>query len=258
MTADQRAALADQFEKASRIAGAEPVAVVGIGCRFPGDVVGPEGYWALLTTAGMRSARSLRIAGTRDAFYDPDPLAPGRMPSKWGGFLSDVAGFDADFFGISPREAEAMDPQQRVLLEVAWEALEHAGIAPDHLGGTRTAVMMGVYYGEYQSASATNPDEYRRLFRDRQRAQRHGRADRVPVGAAWSGGGGGYRLLVVVGISASGLSKSADAGERPGPRRRGQSHPAPGNPARTCEVGHAVSARPVSCLRCGGGRFRAR
>ena len=80
------------------------------------------------------------------------------MSSKWGGFLNDVAGFDADFFGISPREAEAMDPQQRLMLEVAYEALEHAGIATDELSGARAAVMMGVYYGEYQTISAANPD----------------------------------------------------------------------------------------------------
>ena len=80
------------------------------------------------------------------------------MSSKWGGFLPDVAGFDADYFGISPREAEAMDPQQRLMLEVAYEALEHAGIATDDLSGARAAVMMGVYYGEYQTISAANPD----------------------------------------------------------------------------------------------------
>ena len=158
MTADQRAALADQFDKASRIATAEPVAVVGIGCRFPGDVVGPDGYWKFLANGGDAIGEVPSDRWDADAFYDPDPFAPGRMASKWGGFLPDVSGFDADFFGISPREAEAMDPQQRVLLEVAWEALEHAGIAPDRLGGTRTGVMMGVYYTEYQTSSAANPD----------------------------------------------------------------------------------------------------
>ena len=158
MTAAQRDALAEKFDNASRLAGAEPVAVVGVGCRFPGGVAGPESYWKFLANGVDAIAEVPTDRWDAEAFYDPDPLAPGRMPSKWGGFLSDVAGFDADFFGITPREAEAMDPQQRVLLEVAWEAIEHAGIAPDQLAGSRAAVMMGVYYGEYQSASATNPD----------------------------------------------------------------------------------------------------
>ena len=158
MSADQRDALAEQFQKASRIATAEPVAVVGIGCRFPGGVVGPADYWAFLANGGDAISEVPSDRWDAEAFYDPDPFAPGRMSSKWGGFLPDVAGFDADFFGISPREAEAMDPQQRVLLEVAWEALEHAGIAPDCLSGTRAGVMMGVYYSEYQTASAANPD----------------------------------------------------------------------------------------------------
>ena len=158
MTDTQRDALEEQFDKASRIASAEPVAVVGVGCRFPGGVVGPEDYWAFLANGGDAIGEVPLDRWDADAFYDPDPFAPGRMASKWGGFLPDVAGFDADFFGISPREAETMDPQQRVLLEVAWEALEHAGIAPDSVGGTRAGVMMGVYYNEYQSASAANPD----------------------------------------------------------------------------------------------------
>src|SRR5829696_1458070 len=158
MTADQRAALMERFDKASRIAAAEPVAVVGIGCRFPGGVVGPEAYWAFLTNGVDAITEVPPDRWNAEAFYDPDPSAPGRMSSKWGAFLPDIAGFDADFFGISPREAEAMDPQQRVLLEVAWEALEHAGMAPDQLGGTRAAVMMGVYYTEYQAVSAANPD----------------------------------------------------------------------------------------------------
>lgn len=84
-----------------------------------------------------------------DAFYDPDPSASGRMTTKWGGFVSDVDAFDADFFGITPREAVAMDPQHRMLLEVAWEALEHAGIPPDSLSGTRTGVMMGLSSWDY-------------------------------------------------------------------------------------------------------------
>jgi acyl transferase domain-containing protein len=85
-----------------------------------------------------------------DELYDPDPDAPGRMNTRWGGFLtSGVDGFDPHFFGISPREAQGMDPQQRLLLEVAWEALEHAGIAADRLAGSRTAVFLGVSTSDY-------------------------------------------------------------------------------------------------------------
>jgi phthiocerol/phenolphthiocerol synthesis type-I polyketide synthase D len=127
----------------------EPVAVVGIGCRFPGDVVGPESFWRLLVNGEDAVGEVPANRWDADAFYDPDPAAPGRMTTKWGGFVADVAGFDADFFAISPREAAAMDPQQRMLLEVAWEALEHAGIPPDSLGGTRTGVMMGLSTWDY-------------------------------------------------------------------------------------------------------------
>lgn len=158
MTADQRTALNEQFVKASRIATAEPIAVVGIGCRFPGGVVGPESYWRLLADGVDAVSEIPPDRWNADEFYDADTLAPGRMASKWGGFLPDVDGFDAEYFGISPREAEAMDPQQRVMLEVAWEALEHAGIATEELSGLRAAVMMGVYYTEYQGISAANPD----------------------------------------------------------------------------------------------------
>jgi len=158
MSDQQRAALSGEFDKASRIVAAEPVAVVGIGCRFPGDVAGPEGYWRLLVDAVDAISEVPADRWDADSFYDPDPLTPGRMTTKWGGFVSDISRFDADFFGITPREAAAMDPQQRMLLEVAWEALEHAGIPPDALSGSRTGVMMGVYYNEYQSLSAQSPE----------------------------------------------------------------------------------------------------
>lgn len=153
MSPRAREVLARQLIRAGTVfpvdAVAEPVAVVGMGCRFPGDVAGPESLWRLLLN-GEDAVREVPAdRWDADAFYDPDPLAPGRMTTKWGGFVSDVAGFDADFFGITPREAEAMDPQQRMLLEVAWEALEHAGIAPDSLSGTRTGVVMGLSSWDY-------------------------------------------------------------------------------------------------------------
>ncbi len=158
MSVEQRAALADAFSKAARTAAAEPVAVVGIGCRFPGDVTGPESFWDLLVHSRNAIAGIPADRWDADAFYDPDPLTPGRMTTKWGGFLPDVAGFDAEFFGITPREAAAMDPQQRIMLEVAWEALENAGIPTNSLDGTRTGVMVGVYFNEYQSMLSTSPE----------------------------------------------------------------------------------------------------
>ncbi len=158
MTAEQRDKLAEQFEKASRVAGAEPIAVVGIGCRLPGGVTGPDSYWELLESGTNAVIEVPADRWDGDAYYDPDPMAPGRMPTKWGAYLDDITGFDAEFFGITPREAAAMDPQQRVLLEVAWEALDNAGIAANRVRELRAAVMMGVYYNEYQSSSAGNPD----------------------------------------------------------------------------------------------------
>jgi acyl transferase domain-containing protein len=127
----------------------EPIAVIGMGCRFPGGVDGPESFWDLLRD-GRDAIRE--VPGDRwdiDALYDPDPDAPARMSTRSGGFLDRVDGFDPAFFGISPREALTMDPQQRLLLEVAWEALEHAGLAPDRLAGSAAGVYIGVCNGDY-------------------------------------------------------------------------------------------------------------
>ena len=184
--------------------------MVGIGCRFPGDVFGPDRFWRLLVDGVDAIAEVPADRWDAEAFYDPDPLTPGRMTTKWGGFVSDVAGFDAEFFGITPREAEAMDPQQRMLLEVAWEALEHAGIPPDSLDGTRTGVMMGVYYNEYQAFRRSRRDR-QRLHRNRKCAQRHGGAHFVSAGVAWSRGGGGHGVFVVAGGGASGVPEPAAA-----------------------------------------------
>ncbi|MFT4042003.1 MAG: type I polyketide synthase [Gordonia sp. (in: high G+C Gram-positive bacteria)] len=151
MNPTQRGALSEQFDKAARISGAEPIAVIGIGCRLPGGVHGPQDYWSLLTSGRDAVVEVPADRWDAEEYYDPDPMAPGRMPSKWGGFLSDISGFDADFFGITPREAQAMDPQQRILLEVAWEGLHNAGYSPENLSGVRASVMIGVYYNEYQN-----------------------------------------------------------------------------------------------------------
>ncbi|MGH3862638.1 SDR family NAD(P)-dependent oxidoreductase [Actinokineospora sp.] len=124
---------------APSIAPGEPIAVVGLGVRLPGGVDSPAEFWDLLETG--RDA-----VGTRPRGRWPDGAED--VPAA-GGYLDDVAGFDATFFGISPREAAVMDPQQRIVLEVAWAALEHAGIAPGMLRGSRTGVYMGVSAAEY-------------------------------------------------------------------------------------------------------------
>jgi acyl transferase domain-containing protein/NAD(P)-dependent dehydrogenase (short-subunit alcohol dehydrogenase family)/aryl carrier-like protein len=130
---------------------AEPIAIVGIGCRFPGGVVDPESYWELLRN-GVDAVTEVPPDRWNIAdIYDADPDAVGKSYTKWGGFLDGVDKFDALFFGISPREAPSMDPQHRVLLEVVWEALENASIAPPSLAGSRTAVFLGVSTHDYQN-----------------------------------------------------------------------------------------------------------
>lgn len=126
----------------------EPIAIVGLGCRFPG-ADGPGAFWRLLHSGHDAITEVPPERWDVAAYYDADPDAPGKMSTRWGGFLSGIDGFDPQFFGISPREAASMDPQQRLLLEVSWEALEHAGVAPDRLAGSPTGVFVGVSISDY-------------------------------------------------------------------------------------------------------------
>ncbi|MFI6474758.1 type I polyketide synthase [Streptomyces sp. NPDC050516] len=129
--------------------GSEPIAVIGMGCRFAGGVDSPESFWKLLT-AGTDAISE--VPPERWAAYEaasPQNAAALRRTTRNGGFLDDIEGFDAEFFGITPREAELMDPQQRIVLEVSWEALEHAGIAPQSLAGTDAGVFIGVGSDDY-------------------------------------------------------------------------------------------------------------
>ncbi|SPT60426.1 type I polyketide synthase [Actinomadura madurae] len=137
----------------------EPIAVVGVGLRFPGgdrDLTGPADYWRFLT--GRGDAIREVPDGRWDPFDDGSPEVGDLLErtTRLGGFLDDVAGFDAQFFGITPREAAVMDPQQRLVLEVAWEAFEHAGIGPASLRGSRTGVFVGVSAPEYAAFTASD------------------------------------------------------------------------------------------------------
>ncbi len=127
----------------------EPIAVVGMGCRFPGGADNPRAFWRLLCDGGDAICEVPADRWNIDDYYDPDPTAPGKMNTRWGGFLSKIDEFDAEFFGISPREAVRVDPQHRLLLEVAWEALEDGGLPASRLAQTRTGVYVGVIGSDY-------------------------------------------------------------------------------------------------------------
>ena len=143
----------------------EPIAVIGMACRFPGGANTLEAFWELLRNGGDGISEVPADRWDVDALYDPDPTAPGKMSTRWGGFLDQVDQFDPHFFGISPREAMRMDPQQRLLLEVAWEALEHAGQTMEGLAGSSTGVFVGIHshsadYTWLQFAAPTDMDVY--------------------------------------------------------------------------------------------------
>ncbi len=133
----------------------EPIAIVGIGCRFP-KAKNPESFWQLLRNGVDAITEVPPERWDIDAFYDPQPATRGKMNTRWAGFLDQVDQFDPSFFGISPREAEHIDPQQRLALEVAWEAVENAGIVPETLAGSQTGVYIGL----------TNADYHKMLYKD--------------------------------------------------------------------------------------------
>ncbi|KUI22420.1 polyketide synthase [Mycobacterium sp. GA-1285] len=145
--------LTEQAAAASPVASAvtrtdEPIAIVAVSCRFPA-APDPEAFWELLS-GGVDAIREVpEDRYDIDEFYDPDPEAPGKIYSRFGGFLDEIDGFDPEFFGISPREAVWIEPQQRLTLETAWEGLERAGYAPSALRGSRTGIFMGVAANEY-------------------------------------------------------------------------------------------------------------
>jgi 8-amino-7-oxononanoate synthase len=136
----------------------EPIAVIGIGCRLPG-ANNPQEFWKLLHDNVDAITEVPPSRWDLDAFYDPDPTQPHKMNTRWGGFLEQVDRFDPTFFGITPREATSIDPQQRLILEVSWEALEDAGQVPQDLSGSKTGVFIGISSHDYSSL-VTSDDPY--------------------------------------------------------------------------------------------------
>jgi len=138
---------------------AEPIAIVGMGCRLPGGVASPEDLWRVLEAGGDEISDFPTDRDWPVDLYDPEPGKPGKSCTHKGGFLHDAADFDSSVFGISPREALAMDTQHRLALETAWEALERAGIAPTSLRGSKTGVFLGIVYNDYSSRLNGIPEE---------------------------------------------------------------------------------------------------
>jgi acyl transferase domain-containing protein/NADPH:quinone reductase-like Zn-dependent oxidoreductase/acyl carrier protein len=134
----------------------EPIAIVGMACRFPGGADSPEDYWDLLLQGRDAVSEIPRERMDLDPVFDARPQIPGKTYSRWAGMLDKPGDFDAEFFGISPREAVSMDPQQRLLLEVSWEALENAGINPKSLAGQQAGVFVGVTTSEYAQLQQKN------------------------------------------------------------------------------------------------------
>ena len=156
---DMRAKL-DAVEYAKR----EPIAIVGMGCRFPGEADSPEAFWQLLREGVDTISEVPQERWDKDKYYNPDPSIPGTIATREGGFLESVDGFDSEFFNISAREAASMDPQQRLLLEVSWSALEDAALVPQ-VSDNSTGVFVGIYMHDYsrvmsEAGDATDIDAF--------------------------------------------------------------------------------------------------
>ena len=139
----------------------EPIAIIGVGCRFPGGASSPEAYWELLRGGKDAIGEVPPDRWSLPEYFSPDLAAPGKMSTRWGGFLDGVDRFDPHFFGINAREAAQMDPQQRLALELAWEALEDANIVPESLRESPTGVYLGAMWSDYaRLASERQVDPY--------------------------------------------------------------------------------------------------
>ncbi|WP_424097227.1 SDR family NAD(P)-dependent oxidoreductase [Moorena producens] len=135
----------DKYERYSK----EPIAIIGMGCRFPGGADNPESFWTLLSQGIDAISEIPSERWNIEQYYDPNPETPGKMYTRYGGFVGQLQEFDSHFFNIAPIEAISLDPQQRLLLEVSWEALEHGAYAPQQLAKTQTGVFLGICSNDY-------------------------------------------------------------------------------------------------------------
>ncbi|MDB9527375.1 SDR family NAD(P)-dependent oxidoreductase [Oscillatoria sp. CS-180] len=136
----------------------EPIAIIGIGCRFPGGANSPAAYWQLLEQGVDAISTVPSDRWNVDEYHDPNPEAAGKIVTRYGGFVDHLQEFDAAFFGIAPKEAVSLDPQQRLLMEVAWEALEHAGVVPDQWSGRPVGVFVGISSNDYSRYLLQRPE----------------------------------------------------------------------------------------------------
>ena len=137
----------------------EPIAIIGIGCRLPQSQT-PEEFWQLLANGVDAVGEIPASRWDVDAYYDPDPTKPHKMSTRWGGFIDKIEEFDPQFFGIAPREIASMDPQQRLILEVAWEAIEDSGLQVENLAGKPVGVFVGISSQEYSHNILGSDDPY--------------------------------------------------------------------------------------------------
>jgi acyl transferase domain-containing protein len=142
--------------KSSQFSKRNPIAIIGIGCRFPGGANNPQDFWKILSQGVNAITHVPPDRWQISSFYNPDPAKPGKTYVRFGGFIRDIDKFDGGFFGISPREASRMDPQQRLLLEVAYEALEDGGLAPEGHAGSNTGVFVGISTCDYGGIQASS------------------------------------------------------------------------------------------------------
>ena len=224
----------------------EPIVVVGMGCRYPG-VDSPRGLWDVVAAGrDVMSDFPTNRGWDVDGLYDPDPDVPHKTYTQTGGFVAGMTDFDANFFGIATSEALDMNPEQRQILEVTWEALEDAGIDPMSLRGTATGVFTGIFGQSYGSWA---DDALGGLPVDRLGGQCRLRPGFVRVGPGGPGGVGGHRVLVVAGGDALGGAVAAVGGVRPGAGRWSDGHPVAGCLPGFSRQRGLATGRPVQVVR---------